>query len=265
MKLDIALNILSAATYGAHTTTELIRATRHSPTTVIRYLDDLEHRGWMARLPTERPGVGRPPIIRRSTDAGIDYLRGAEIGLFRKLSDGGVRILWGPTRAFTQWGVPFIGRPDIFADRPIDAAPFPLVLEGNPAFYDEPLTTEDGKFPALESLVAWAAKSGDPRRVAASAVLLRDPRLRMDRLIERAERMGTRNRVGFVAALARRDFKLLPSSPPERMLDSPIPVDAKTEALARRWHVEHPISAALVRAMGRLAPPRQRRVQSRQR
>src|SRR3989454_5979043 len=226
MKIDIAVNILSAATYGAPTTTELIRATGYSPSTVIRYLDELEHRGWMARLPTERPGVGRPPIVRRSTDAGIDYLRGAEMGLFRKLSGSGVRVLWGPTRAFTQWGVPFMGRPDIFADRPIDAAPFPVALEGNPAFYDEPLTTDDGKFPALESLVAWAVKSGDSRRVAASAVLLRDPRLRVDHLVERAERMRVRNRVGFVAALAGRDLKLLPSSPPERMLDSPIPVDA---------------------------------------
>src|SRR2546426_9095180 len=252
MKLDIALNILSAATYGAHTTTELIKATRHSPTTVIRYLAELEHRGWMARLPAERPGVGRPPIVRRPTDAGIDYLRGAEMGLFRKLSGDGVRILWGPVRALTQWGVPFMGRPDIFADRPIDAGPFPVAIEENLAFYDDPLTTDDGKFPALESLIAWAAKSGDSRRVASSAVLLRDPRLRADRLVERAERMGTRNRVGFVAALAGRDLKLLPSSPPERMLDSPIPVDAKTEALARRWHVEHPISRALVKAMERL-------------
>ena len=252
MKLDIALNILSAATYGAHTTTELIRATGHSPTTVIRYLDDLEHRGWMARLPTERPGVGRPPIVRRSTDAGIEYLRDAEMGLFRKLSGGGVRVLWGPVRALTQWGVPFMGRPDIFADRAIDAAPFPVTVEGNPAFYDEPVTTEDGKFPALESLIAWAAKSGDPRRGAASAVLLRDPRLRVDVLVERAERMGARNRVGFLAALAGRSLELRPSSPPERMLDSSVPVEAETEALARRWRVENPISAALVKDMERL-------------
>src|SRR2546425_2478215 len=184
MKLDIALNILSAATYGAHTTTELIKATGHSPTTVIRYLDDLEDRGWMARLPTERPGVGRPPIVRHSTDRGIEYLRDAERGLFQKLSGNGVRILWGPVRALTQWGVPFMGRPDIFADRPIGAAPFPVTVESSPAFYDDPLTTDDGKFPALESLIAWAAKSGDPRRVAASAVLLRDPRLRVDLLVE---------------------------------------------------------------------------------
>src|SRR3989304_5697133 len=93
-------------------------------------------------------------------------------------------------------GWPFMGRPDIFADRAIDAAPFPVTVEGNPAFYDEPVTTEDGKFPALESLIAWAAKSGDPRRGAASAVLLRDPRLRVDVLVERAARMGGRHPVG---------------------------------------------------------------------
>ena len=252
MKLDIALTILSAATYGAPTTTELIRASGHSPTTVIRYLDELEHRGWMTRLPTERPGVGRPPIVRRPTDAGIDYLRGAEMGLFRKLSGYGVRILWGPVRALTQWGVPFMGRPDIFADRPIDAGPFPVAIEENLAFYDDPLTTDDGKFPALESLIAWAAKSGDSRRVAASAVLLRDPRLRVDLLVDRAERMGARNRVGFMAALAGRKLELRPATRSERMLDSPVPVDAETEALARVWHVENPISRALVKAMERL-------------
>ena len=252
MKLDIAVNILSAATYGAPTTTELIRATGYSPSTVIRYLDELEHRGWMERLPTERPGVGRPPIVRRSTDEGIDYLRGAEMGLFRKLSGGGVHILWGPVRALTEWGVPFIGRPDIFADRAIDAAPFPVTLEGSPAFYEEPLTTEDGKFPALESLIAWAAKSGDSRRVAASAILLRDPRLRVDRLVERAEQMGARNRVGFMAALAGRRLQLRPATRSERMLGSPVPVETETEALARMWHVENPTSAALVKAMERL-------------
>ena len=252
MKLDIALNILSAAAYGAPTTTELIRATGHSPRTVIQYLEELEHRGWMTRLPTERPGVGRPPIVRRPTGAGLDYLRGAEMGLFRKLSRDGVRILWGPVRALTEWGVPFIGRPDIFADRPIDAGPFPVTLEGNLAFYDDPLTTDDGQFPALESLIAWAAKSGDPRRVAASAVLLRDPRLRVDRLLELAERMGARNRVGFLAALAGRDLELRPNSHPERMLESSLPVEAETEALARTWHVENPISAALVKDLGRL-------------
>jgi len=251
MSLEIAMNILSAATYGAPATTELIRATGHSATTVIHYLDELELRGWMTRLATERPGVGRPPIVRRPTDAGIDYLRGAEMGLFRKLSGGGARILWGPVRALTQWRVPFIGRPDIFADRPIDASPFPVTLEGNPAFYDEPLTTDDGTFPALESLIAWAAKSGDPRRAAASAVLLRDPRLRADRVVERAGRMGARNRVGFLAALAGRDLDLR-HPPLERMLESSVPVEAETEALARRWHVENPISAALVKDMEQL-------------
>ena len=252
MKLDIALNILSAATYGAHTTTELIKATRHSPTTVIRYLDDLEHRGWMTRLPTERPGVGRPPIVRRSTEAGIAYLRDAEMGLFRKLSGDGVRILWGPVRALTQWGVPFMGRADIFADQPIDAAPFPVTVEPSAAFYDDPLTTDDGKYPALQSLIAWAARSSDPRRVAASAVLLRDPRLHVNRMAERAEQMAARNRVGFLSALTGRKLELRPATRSERMLDSPVPVDAETEALARVWHVENPISAALVNAMERL-------------
>src|SRR2546428_6370699 len=252
MKLDIALNILSAATYGAHTTTELIKATGHSPTTVIRYLDDLEHRGWMARLPTERPGVGRPPVVRHSTSAGIKYLRDAERGLFQKLSGNGVRILWGPVRALTQWGVPFMGRADIFADQPIDAAPFTVALEENTAFYDEPLTTEEGKFPALESLVAWTAKSGDPRQVAASAVLLHDSRLHVDGLVKRAEEMGARNRVGFLAALAGRDLGFQAGSPSERMLESSVPVEAETKALARKWHVENPISAALVRDMERL-------------
>jgi len=252
MKHEIALGLLSTATYGTHTTTELVRASGHSPTTVVRYLNELEERGWMERLPAERPGVGRPPILRRPTDAGLAYLREAELGWFRKVSGNGVRILWGPVRALAFWGVPFMGRPDIFADRPIEAGPFPVLVERSLMFYEDAVEAEDGRFPALESLVAWAAKSGNPRHVGAAAILLRDPRLRVGRLVERSERMRTRNRVGFLAALSGGNLGFRPSPSKEKMLDTTVPVEPETEALARRWRVDNPISATLVKDMERL-------------
>ena len=252
MKHEIALGLLSTATYGTHTTTELVRASGHSPTTVVRYLNELEARGWMERIPAERPGVGRPPILRRPTDAGLAYLREAELGWFRKGSGNGVRILWGPVRALAFWGVPFMGRPDIFADRPIEAGPFPVLVERSLMFYEDAVEAEDGRFPALESLVAWAAKSGNPRHVGAAAILLRDPRLRVGRLVERSERMRTRNRVGFLAALSGGNLGFRPSPSKEKMLDTTVPVEPETEALARRWRVDNPISATLVKDMERL-------------
>ncbi len=252
MKHEITLGLLSAATYGTHTTTELVRASGHSPTTVVRYLNELEDRGWMERLPAERPGVGRPPILRRPTDAGLAYLREAELGWFRKVSGTGVRVLWGPVRALAFWGVPFMGRPDIFADRPIEAGPFPVLVERSPVFYEDALEVEDGRFPAIESLVAWAARSGDPRHVGAAAFLLRDPRVHVGRLVERSEDMRTRNRVGFLAALSGRNLGFRPSPLTEKMLGTSVPAEPETEALAGRWRVENPISAALVKDMERL-------------
>ena len=252
MKHEIAMDLLSAATYGTRTTKELVAASGHSPTTVVRYLGELERRGWMERRPTERMGVGRPPILRRPTDAGLDYLRAAELARFRELSADGVRVLWGPGRALAFWGVPFMAGPDIFADRPIDGSPFAVILERNPALYEEAVERDEGRFPALDSLVAWLAKSGDPRRIAAAAVLLGDPRLRADRLLEACERMGSSNSVGFLAALAGRSLPHEASPPSEVMLPAPAPVEPETKALARRWRVENPISASLVRDMERL-------------
>lgn len=252
MKHEIAMDILSAATYGTRTTTELIEATGHSPTTVVRYLGELERRGWMERLPAERIGPGRPPIVRRPTDAGIAFLRGAELAWFREVAARGHRVLWGPTRSLAFWGVPLVGAPDVFADRRIEGGPITVVVERSPSLYEGAVETDEGRFPALEPLVAWAAKSRDPRRIAAAAVLLGDSRLRRDRLLEVSQRMDARNRVGFLGALAGRDLGAPPSLRKERMLDSHAPVEPETEALARRWHVENPVSARLVKDMERL-------------
>ena len=252
MKHEIAVDLLSAATYGTRTTTELVEATGRSPTTVIRYLGELERRGWMERLPAERIGAGRPPIFRRPTDAGIAFLRAAELARFRELSAQGARVLWGPTRSLAFWGVPFVGRPDVFADRAVDAAPFALVLERSAVLYEDVVEADEGRFPALEALVAWAAKGRDPRQIAAAAVLLGDPRLRADRLVNASRRMGSRNRVGFLGALAGRTLGIRPSAPSERMLGSPAPVEPETEALARHWRVENPISGGLVKDMEEL-------------
>ena len=252
MKHEIAMDLLSAATYGTLTTTELIDATHRSPTTVVRYLGQLERCGWVKRIPAERLGVGRPPVLRVPTDAGLAYLRQSELAWFRSLAGNGVRILWGPVRSLAFWGIPFVGRPDVFTNAAIDARPFPLVLERHALFYEDARETDEGRFPSLESLVAWAAQSGDPRFAAAAVVLLRDRSVDRERLAGRAAGMGARNRVGFLASLAGRSLGLAGGRPRERMLPAGVSVEPETEALARRWRVENPISAALVEDMERL-------------
>ena len=247
MKHDIAFEVLAATTYGTFTRGELIHRTGRSPTTVIRYLGELEKRGWVERGATARFGAGRPPVVSRPTEAGREILRQAETAWFRKLASGGARVLWGPTRAMAFWGVPFSSPPDVFMDRIVDAGPFAAVVVPGAALYEGPTMTGDGPYPGLEALLAWAAQSGDPRLVAAAAVLLSHPRLDIATLADRSARLRSINRVGFLAALARRDIGFRPASRRERMLRFDTPVDPATVELAGRWRVDHPVSAAAVR------------------
>ncbi len=252
MRREIANELLSMTTYGMFTTGELIARTGHSPPTVIRYLEELKDRGWIERSRGARLGVGRPPIINSPTDEGLAVLRQEEHAWFRKLSGKDVCVVWGPVRAFARWGVPFVGKADVFVSRPVPVGPFDRVVERDRAFYEDPVSTDEGSYPSLESFVAWAAKSGNPRYTAAAAMLLRSATIDMKRLAERAEQMHSRNRVGFLAALAGRDLGLSPGEVEERMLPEPAPVEAETEALARRWRVENPLSSAILREMEQL-------------
>ncbi len=252
MKQEIATELLSMTSYGTLTTGELIARTGRSPATVIRYLGELEDRGWIERRPAARLGVGRPPIVNSPTDEGLAVLRQGELAWLRKLSGSDVRVVWGPVRAFAHWGVPFVGGADVFVSEPVSVEPFGRVVERNPALYEGSVETDGGPYPSLESLVAWAATSGDPRYTAAAAVILRRPTIDVKRLAERTERMHARNRLGFLAALAGRNLGFSPGAAKERMLPEPAPVEAETEVLARRWRVENPLSSAIVREMERL-------------
>ncbi|MEK6851854.1 MAG: helix-turn-helix domain-containing protein [Candidatus Thermoplasmatota archaeon] len=252
MNHEIAISLLSSATYGTFTTGELIRQTGHSPTTVVRYLRELTERGWIERTPAGRLGPGRPPVVNRPTEEGRRYLRQAERAWFQKLVGSGAQVLWGPVRAFAFWGAPFVGRPDVFVSEPLAVEPFEAILEPSPAMYEGAVRTDEGAYPSLESLIAWAAKSGDPRYAAVAAVLLRHRDLDADGLRQRSERMRVRNRVGFLAALVGRDLGLSPAEASERMLPAPAHVDAEAEDLARRWRVTNPISSGTVRNLERL-------------
>jgi len=247
MKHDIAFEVLAAVEYGTFTTGELIHRTGRSPTTVIRYLGELEERGWVEREPAARFGAGRPPVVSRPTEAGRAILHQAETAWFRKISSGGARVLWGPTRAMAFWGVSFSGPPDVFTDHAIDTGLFARVVVPKDALYEDPVARGDGLYPSLESLLAWAAQSGDPRLAAAAAVLVSHPQLNVALLTDRSAGLRCPNRVGFLASLAGRDIGFRPALRTERMLRFESPVEPATAVLARRWHVERPISAAAVR------------------
>ena len=221
MNEDIALHILSLASSGTLGTRDIVDATGRSPNTVVRYLRELEARGLVRRRVAGKIGAGRPRVLCELTEAGVGRVRLGELGLFAKL-DRGARIAWGPLRSFAFWGVPFIGWSDLFADRPVDATPFDVVVERNHALYEDAVTADGGRYPNLEALAAWAAKSGDPRFAAAAA--------------------GARPVLRSMEPRARR----------ETMLRGPGPIDAATAALARRWNVRNPVALRAIAEMEEL-------------
>lgn len=254
MHQDIALQILALASGGTLGTRDLAAASGRSPNTIVRYLRELESRGLVRRHLAGKIGAGRPRILCEPTEAGIRLLRLGELGLFAKFGRE-ARVAWGPVQSFARWGVPFFGWSDLFADRPLDAPPFEVVVERNPALYEDAEARGGGRYPCLEALAAWAAGSGNPRFAAASALLLRDPRLDPARLRTKAERLGSVNRVGFLATLAgaRRALRgLAPSGSWERMAAEPGPVDPITERAAARWRVRNPIPRQRVDEMREL-------------
>ena len=254
MHQEILLHLLTSIAGGTYTTRELIEISGYSPNTVIRYLDELEGRGLIERMRAKKPGRGRPPVVRRPTERGLSWMRGDQVAVFNKLRrEAGV--LWGPRRSFSFWGVPFYGQSDIFATKELDATPFELVVERRREVYANPIEREDGVYPSIESLAAWAATSNNPRYLGATAVLLKNPRLDVDVLLKLAARIGSWNRLGFLASLSGATRALERIPPPksrEKMLPSRVPVDRQTEKLARRWKVDNPVSEAVVKEMVRL-------------
>lgn len=254
MKQHILLDILSRVTDGTYTTRELIRASGYSPNTVVRYLDDLEKRGLIERVRATKLGPGRPPIVLRATERGLSWAREDQMAVFSKLHHD-LDALWGPKKSFSFWGVPFYGKPDIFAKEKVDSTPFELVIEKRPSLYANSIETGMGVYPSLESLATWASSSPNPRFLAATAVLLRGPRLNVDRLVSLAKSSRAQNRVGFLATLSGASEvakRIHVGISTERMLPRLIPVESETAELARRWKVSNPVSAAIVKEMVQL-------------
>src|SRR3972149_4332281 len=157
MDREREIDLLALVASGTLPTGEVIRRTGRSPNTVIRYLRELEASGWVERRTAPRLGPGGPPH-------------------------------GGPVRAFSFWGIPFFGWSDLFADRVVLAKPFDLVVERNAELYADALDEPDGQYPCAEALLAWAAKSGDPRFAAAAAVLLKHARLQAHGLLPKSAR-----------------------------------------------------------------------------
>ena len=254
MNREREIELLALVASGTLPTGEVIRRTGRSPNTVIRYLRELEASGWIERRTASRFGRGRPPVVNLVSEAGLQHLRQGELALFRRLQRS-ASVAWGPVRAFSFWGIPFFRWSDLFADRVVLAKPFDLVVERNAELYADALDGPDGRYPCAEALIAWAAKSGDPRFAAAAAVLLKDARIDVARLVRKSARMRTENRVGFLAAAVRARSVLRAMEPKARreaMLRGSGPVDAATAALAERWNVRNPVALRAIAEMEEL-------------
>ena len=172
MKEEIALTILARIFNGSYSVRELIRTTGYSPNTVVSYLKELESRGLIIREKTRKLSRGRPPVFLRGTELGIKWYRTAADSLFFKMhSESGV--LWGPRSSFARLGIAFVGPDDILSRKPVETKAFDVVVNGSPLLYENPIVTTDGSFMSPKGLILWASESGEPRKVAAAAALIK--------------------------------------------------------------------------------------------
>lgn len=244
MKQEIVAGLLALAANAALTTTEVIKTSGRSPNTIVRYAKDLEQMGLIERIQASKTGVGRKPVVIRVTEEGMSYLRQLETSLFRKLS-ATRKLLWGPRKSLSYWGIPFYGRTDVFSPDTTIGGPFEIVVEPRSAFYEGSVEHSQDRYPSLESLIAWAAGSGNPRFAGAAARMLQNPRLHVEKLAEKASKLSATNSVGYLASIA--GVKevvdaLTPSPSKERMLNIHPDPDRETARLADRWNVTNPVS-----------------------
>jgi DNA-binding MarR family transcriptional regulator len=248
MQQQIVLDLLETIANATYTTRELVNASPYSPATVVRYLKELERQGFIKRQKAERVRPGRSAIINLPTLSGLEMLRTGELGVFRKLAKD-VGALWGPRRTFAHQGIPFFGRPDLFAKSRVQATPFDVIVERRGWLYKEPILHGENRFPALEPFLAWVAGTENPRFLAACAVLLKRGDVNGRALADVAETAGTVNRLGYLAAIvdAREVLEhLKPHRRSERMLPSQAPVDRRSARFASQWNVKNPLSASTV-------------------
>jgi DNA-binding PadR family transcriptional regulator len=249
MNLSTASQILNLATTGTYTTGEMITASGRSPSTVIRYLNQLQDRGLLIRRTAEHFGVGRPALISRPTEAGRAFLHNWTQALYRSLSRKST-ILWGPRKAFSHYGVAFFGSSDIFAEEEVATEHLDLVVEPSPWLYEDAIEAPDGRYPCLEALAVWAARSSRPRYLGAAATFLRHSEIDAERLAATAKRAGATNRIGFLASVAGAKNvldRVKPALPQETMLATAVPVDGETARLAEEWHIDRPVSLSFLR------------------
>lgn len=260
MQDRLATELLSTMATGVYSTRDLIRLSDRSPNTVIRYLGELEAQGLIERVSARRFGPGRPQVIGRLTPLGLAQLRSREVSTFLQLHRG-TGALWGPRRSFSFWGVPLVGKSDIFVKKNPGPQPFDIVVQRNPDLYHNSFASPEGPYPSLERFLAWAAGAENPRYLASAAVLLKhvdsDPGI----LLQSAKKFRTVNRVGFLsdAVGAKHIATEFPRNPEaETMLKFAAPIDPATARIARSWRVRNPLSISLIREMDELygAPSR---------
>ncbi len=242
MNDSITARILNTLEGSAPDVGALIRQSGLASGTVIRYLRELEQAEILVRETGQRRRRGRPPVYFRMTPEGIGFYATLRRALVRRLARQ-YGAVWGPRTSFTFWGAPFVGGVDLFSPVPIPNPPFPTVRAGFRALYDDRISTPDGEFPRAEPLSAWSARSQDPRLIAIGRWLLGRPQIQIDRLQDAARALGVKNRVGFLAEslgrpLLPRSYR--PEARRERLLAVPLPVDAETARLARKWNVANP-------------------------
>lgn len=132
---------------------------------------------------------------------------------------------------------------------------FEVVIEPRTWLYDNPVTVEGNRYPALEPFLAWVAGSANPRYLAACATLLRSTEFDVEAVLLAAEAAGTANRLGYLAEIAEATDvlkRLEPQDEEERMLDRDAPLDENSARFARRWNVKNPLSTTFIIRMMQL-------------
>lgn len=244
MKEDIALTILSRIINGSYSVRGLTKATGYSPNTVVSYLSELEDRGLIKKEQIKKLSRGRPPILLRCTEEGLNWYRIAADALFQKLSLR-ENVLWGPRRSFALQGIDFVGMDDILSKQPVATKVFDVIVDNSPMLYENPQKTADGSFMSPQSLVLWATESGEPRKIAAAAALISKGKVSDQEVIDIAIRSKNKNKIGFISSLIGKvgiSGKLKPDPRSVKLLKFNIPQDPKIHELAREWHVLNPIS-----------------------
>ena len=122
---------------------------------------------------------------------------------------------------------------------------FEVVVNDSPLLYENPIVTTDGSFMSPKGLVLWASESGEPRKVAAAAALIKTGKVKDSDAVDIAERARKQNIIGFLSSLVGKTSisgKLKPTPEKVKLLRFSVPQNPEVSKLADKWHVVNPIS-----------------------